>query len=54
VEIEKRVLEREEISERSVDEERERMTPAFNSRVRADSIRNPSQQQNYPEVAKQQ
>lgn len=35
-EEEKSVLER-EISERSVDEERERMTPAFNSRVRADS-----------------
>jgi mevalonate pyrophosphate decarboxylase len=35
-EQEKSVIER-EISERSVDEERERMTPAFNSRVRADS-----------------
>lgn len=34
------MIEREEISERSVDEERERMTPAFNNRARADSIRN--------------
>ena len=29
-----------DISERSVDEERERMTPAFNNRVRIDSMRN--------------
>jgi hypothetical protein len=29
-----------DISERSVDEERERMTPAFNNRIRIDSMRN--------------
>lgn len=29
-----------EVSERGIDEERERMTPAFNNRVRADSLRN--------------
>jgi hypothetical protein len=29
-----------DIPERSVDEERERMTPAFNNRIRIDSMRN--------------
>lgn len=29
-----------DISERSVDEERERMTPAFNNRIKIDSMRN--------------
>ena len=42
-----------EVSERSIGEEKERMTPAFNNRVKADSINNGSAQVSHKKVTVQ-